>query len=90
MTNNLGGPSILPTNIAFKAIIIRLLRDDPNLSKEELIYRIKDRRGFPQDMDDPFWSVRERSNTDHKKMRPRRDLFKERFNLAMSKVQGMS
>ena len=88
MTNGPSRPSIPRTHHPFMRIIRGLLRDNPYVSQEELKRRIINMRGLPPDMNDPFWSVRERSYRGE--MRERRALFNDRFALALSKVQGRS
>ena len=76
----------IPKYYAFMPLIRNALRGNSYLRVEELKRTIKNARGWPSDMSDPFWDVRELSHLGA--MRTRRDLFDDRFALAMRRIQG--
>ena len=79
------------TNIVFpdsyheiEDMLREMLQDDQDLY-EELKRRVIIQMGFPSDMDDPFWDgFGPAHRTD---VRPLRNLFIERFRLAMDRIR---
>ena len=61
MTDNPNEPRIPRTHHVFVRLIRNEFRANPLLSEEELKRRIMNHRGLPPNMNDDFWSVRERS-----------------------------
>ena len=88
MANNPGGPTIPRTHHPTVRTIRNLLREDPNLDQEELKRKIINSRCLPPNMNDQFWNVTERSYREE--LRARRDLFNDRFAIAMRIVQNRS
>ena len=60
-------------------------QEDPNAGRAVLKPRIMDLLDLPSQTDDPFWDEQELSYL--RSSRSRRQLFEDRFNLAMYKVR---
>ena len=69
----------------FVTLIRRLQEEDPCVSRKVLKRRIMNLLDLPLEADDPYWDERGFS---YLQSRPtRRDLFENRFNLAMYKLR---
>ena len=79
-------PRIPGSYHSFMRLIERLLEEDPNASRKELKWRIKNMTGLPPEHDDPFWDEPETSYLGAS--RTRRQLFDDRFNVAMHHIRN--
>ena len=69
----------------FMRLIRRLQEEDPGVRRKVLKQRIIDLLDLPSEMDDPYWDEQEFSYL--RSSRTRRQLFEDRFNLAMYRVR---
>ena len=66
-------------------LIRRLQEEDPGVRRKVLKQRIIDLLDLPPEKDDPYWDEQEFSYL--RSSRTRRQLFEDRFNLAMYKIR---
>lgn len=69
----------------FMQLIRRLQEEDPSARRKVLKQRIIDLLDLPPEMDDPYWDEQEFSYL--RSSRTRRQLFDDRFNLAMYRIR---
>ena len=78
-------PEIPSSYHTFMRLIMRFQEEAPDASRKVLKRRIMNLLDLPLEMDDPYWDEEEfsylRSN------RTRRQLFEDRFNLAMYRIR---
>ena len=80
--------SIPRDNNACLPVVRRILAENPNRSFPQILREFVRIWGLPGDMEDPFWDVREPSNTHGGVMRTRRTLIDNRVRLAVRKIRG--
>ena len=78
-------PAIPSSYHTFMRLIRRLQEEDPGVRRKVLKQRIIDLLDLPSEMDDPYWDEQEFSYL--RSSRTRRQLFEDRFNLAMYRVR---
>ena len=78
-------PTIPSSYHTFMRLIRRLQEEDPSARRKVLKQRIIDLLDLPPEMDDPYWDEREFSYL--RSSRTRRELFEDRFNLAMYRIR---
>lgn len=78
-------PTIPSSYHTFMRLIRRLQEEDPGARRKVLKRRIIDLLDLPPEMDDPYWDEQEFSYL--RSSRTRRQLFDDRFNLAMYRVR---
>lgn len=78
-------PTIPSSYHTFMRLIRRLQEEDPGVRRKVLKKRIIDLLDLPPEMDDPYWDELESSYL--RSSRTRRQLFEDRFNLAMYRVR---
>ena len=78
-------PRIPSSYHTFMRLIRRLQEEDPSARRKELKQRIMNLLDLPPEMDDPYWDERESSYL--RSSRTRRQLFEDRFNLAMYRIR---
>ncbi len=78
-------PTIPGTYHTFMRLIRRLQEEDPNAKRKVLKQRIIDLLDLPPEKDDPYWDELEFSYL--RSSRTRRQLFDDRFNLAMHRIR---
>ncbi|MCY3900092.1 MAG: hypothetical protein OXF50_00310 [Caldilineaceae bacterium] len=78
-------PTIPSSYHTFMRLIRRLQEEDPGVRRKVLKKRIIDLLDLPPEMDDPYWDEQEFSYL--RSSRTRRQLFEDRFNLAMYRVR---
>ena len=78
-------PRIPSSYHTFMRLISRLQEEDPTAHRKVLKRSIMDLLDLPPEMDDPYWDEEEFSYLRSK--RTRRQLFDDRFNLAMHKIR---
>ena len=78
-------PRIPSSYHTFMRLIRRLQEEDPNAGRKVLKRRIMDLLDLPPEMDDPYWDEQEFSYL--RSSRTRRQLFEDRFNLAMYTIR---
>ena len=78
-------PRIPSSYHTFMRLIRRLQEEDPGVRRKVLKKRIIDLLDLPPEMDDPYWDEQEFSYL--RSSRTRRQLFEDRFNLAMYRVR---
>ena len=78
-------PTIPGSYHTFMRLIRRLQEEDPGVRRKVLKKRIIDLLDLPPEMDDPYWDEQEFSYL--RSSRTRRQLFEDRFNLAMYRVR---
>jgi len=66
-------------------LIRRLQEEDPDARRKVLKQRIIDLLDLPPEKDDPYWDEEELSYL--RSRRTRRQLFDDRFNLAMHRIR---
>ena len=80
-------PEIPSSYHTFMRLIMRFQEEDPGAGRKVLKRRIMDLLDLPLEMDDPYWDAEEFSYL--RSRRTRRQLFDDRFNLAMHKIRKM-
>ena len=78
-------PTIPSSYHTFMRLIRRLQEEDPGARRKVVKQRIIDLLDLPPEMDDPYWDEQEFSYL--RSSRTRRQLFEDRFNLAMYKIR---
>lgn len=78
-------PSIPTSYHTFVRLIKRLQEEDPGARRKVLKLRIMSLLDLPPEKDDPYWDEQEFSYL--KSIRTRRELFEDRFNLAMHVIR---
>jgi len=78
-------PTIPSSYHTFMRLIKRLQEEDPGARRKVVKRRIIDLLDLPPEMDDPYWDEQEFSYL--RSSRTRRQLFEDRFNLAMYRVR---
>ncbi len=78
-------PRIPSSYHTFMRLIRRFQEEDPGARRKVLKLRIMNLLDLPPEMDDPYWDEPELSYL--RSSRTRRQLFEDRFNLAMHKVR---
>lgn len=78
-------PRIPSSYHTFMRLISRLQEEDPTAHRKVLKRSIMDLLDLPPEMDDPYWDEEEFSYL--RSRRTRRQLFDDRFNLAMHKIR---
>ena len=78
-------PTIPSSYHSFMRLIRRLQEEDPGVRRKVLKQRIIDLLDLPPEKDDPYWDEQEFSYL--RSSRTRRQLFEDRFNLAMYRVR---
>jgi len=78
-------PTIPGTYHTFMRLIRRLQEEDPGAPRKVLKRRIMFLLDLPPEMDDPYWDELESSYL--RTRRTRRQLFDDRFNLAMHMIR---
>ena len=78
-------PAIPRSYHSFMSLIRRLQEEDPGARRKVLKRRIMALLDLPLEMDDPYWDEPELSYL--RSSRTRRQLFEDRFNLAMHKIR---
>lgn len=78
-------PAIPGSYHTFVTLIRRLQEEDPGAGRKVLKRRIMYQLGLPPELDDPYWDECEFSY--QRSNRTRRQLFEDRFNVAMSKIR---
>ncbi|MXX23998.1 MAG: hypothetical protein F4Z82_00925 [Caldilineaceae bacterium SB0668_bin_21] len=78
-------PTIPSSYHSFVRLIRRLQEEDPGVRRKVLKQRIIDLLDLPPEKDDPYWDEQEFSYL--RSSRTRRQLFEDRFNLAMYKIR---
>ena len=78
-------PRIPSSYHTFMRLISRLQEEAPTAHRKVLKRSIMDLLDLPPEMDDPYWDEEEFSYLRSK--RTRRQLFDDRFNLAMHKIR---
>ncbi len=78
-------PRIPSSYHTFMRLIRRLQEEDPSARRKVLKQRIINLLDLPPEMDDPYWDEQEFSYL--RSSRTRRQLFEDRFNLAMYRVR---
>lgn len=78
-------PTIPSSYHTFMRLIRRLQEEDPGVRRKVLKKRIIDLLDLPPEMDDPYWDEQEFSYL--RSSRTRRQLFEDRFNLAMYRIR---
>ena len=69
----------------FMRLIRRFQEEDPGVRRKVLKQRIIDLLDLPPEKDDPYWDEQEFSYL--RSSRTRRQLFEDRFNLAMHRIR---
>ena len=78
-------PRIPRSYHTFMSLIRRLQEEGAGAPRKVLKRRIMDLLDLPLEMDDPYWDGRKFSH--RRSSRTRRQLFEDRFNLAMYKTR---
>ena len=78
-------PKIPSSYHTFMRLIRRLQEEDPGVRRKVLKQRIIDLLDLPPEKDDPYWDEQEFSYL--RSSRTRRQLFEDRFNLAMHRIR---
>ena len=78
-------PTIPSSYHSFMRLIRRLQEEDPGVRRKVLKQRIIGLLDLPPEKDDPYWDEQEFSYL--RSSRTRRQLFEDRFNLAMYKIR---
>ena len=78
-------PEIPSSYHTFMRLIMRFQEEDPGASRKVLKRRIMNLLDLPLEMDDPYWDEEEFSYL--RSSRTRRQLFEDRFNLAMYRIR---
>ena len=78
-------PAIPSSYHTFMRLIRRLQEEDPSARRKVLKQRIINLLDLPPEMDDPYWDEQEFSYL--RASRTRRQLFEDRFNLAMYRIR---
>ncbi len=78
-------PSFPSSHHTFMRLIRRLQEEAPGAHRKVLKRRIMNLLELPPEMDDPYWDEQEFSYLGLS--RTRRELFEDRFNLAMYKIR---
>ena len=78
-------PRIPSSYHIFLTLIRRLQAEDPGAGRKVLKRRIMNLLDLPPEMDDPYWDEQEFSYL--RSSRTRRQLFEDRFNLAMYEIR---
>ena len=78
-------PAIPTSHHTFMRLIRRLQEEDPGARRKVLKQRIIDLLDLPPEKDDPYWDGEEFSYL--RSRRTRRQLFDDRFNLAMHRIR---
>ncbi|MCY3901431.1 MAG: hypothetical protein OXF86_22860 [Caldilineaceae bacterium] len=78
-------PAIPNSYHTFMRLIRRLQEEDPGAPRKVLKRRIMFLLDLPPEMDDPYWDELESSYL--RSSRTRRQLFDDRFNLAMHRIR---
>ncbi|MDE0078987.1 MAG: hypothetical protein OXO50_15810 [Caldilineaceae bacterium] len=78
-------PPIPSSHHTFMRLIRRLQEEDPDARRKVLKQRIIDLLDLPPEKDDPYWDEEELSYL--RSRRTRRQLFDDRFNLAMHRIR---
>ena len=78
-------PAIPSSHHTFMRLIRRLQEQDPGARRKVLKQRIIDLLDLPPEKDDPYWDGEELSCL--RSRRTRRQLFDDRFNLAMHRMR---
>lgn len=78
-------PTIPRSYHTFLRLIMRLQEHDPGARRKVLKQRIINLLDLPPEMDDPYWDEEEFSYL--RSSRTRRQLFDDRFNLAMYRIR---
>ncbi len=78
-------PRIPSSYHTFMRLISRLQEEDPGAGRKVLKRRIMNLLDLPLEMDDPYWDEPELSYL--RSSRTRRQLFEDRFNLAMYRIR---
>ena len=78
-------PAIPSSHHTFMRLIRRLQEEDPGARRKVLKQRIIDLLDLPPEKDDPYWDEEEFSYL--RSRRTRRQLFDDRFNLAMHRIR---
>ncbi len=78
-------PTIPSSYHSFMRLIRRLQEEEPGVRRKVLKQRIIDLLDLPPEKDDPYWDEQESSYL--RSSRTRRQLFEDRFNLAMYKIR---
>ncbi|MCY4082803.1 MAG: hypothetical protein OXF54_21355 [Caldilineaceae bacterium] len=78
-------PTIPSSYHTFMRLIRRFQEEDPGVRRKVLKQRIIDLLDLPPEKDDPYWDEQEFSYL--RSSRTRRQLFEDRFNLAMHRIR---
>ena len=78
-------PRIPSSYHIFLTLTRRLQAEDPSAGRKVLKRRIMNLLDLSPEMDDPYWDEREFSYL--RSSRTRRELFEDRFNLAMCEIR---